>query len=330
MTFFQVMANITRGCPSSGWVLALTAGHAHLLSVLFSEQAQQEISCPDGEYRAPASLNGSASAVPVAGGQRVSGTWSYWRRHSSPDSDGRLLAVAPRGGYTIVGDWGVLSMRGTGSLGAWTRPRAQRTEARSVAGRRLTAETPGVGRRVRHRCARRERMSAASAHNDARWSRAEPPWLARSPALNSLQVRGRARPLPARGGTTSGSPQPPPCLRWYVGSRARLRNSSPRQRGPLASLELATGCGGWRRRFSEAAAPLRRARAEPPGSGPAADRVSFAAPTDPGCRLREQPYHASRRAMDRLEQRAENVRVDCLRDAGCWSWLRVPDPAIER
>jgi 3-hydroxy-9,10-secoandrosta-1,3,5(10)-triene-9,17-dione monooxygenase len=53
---------------SSGRVLALTAGPAHLLSVLFSEQAQQEIFGPDGEYHAPASLNGSASAVPVAGG----------------------------------------------------------------------------------------------------------------------------------------------------------------------------------------------------------------------------------------------------------------------
>src|SRR5215831_3037576 len=37
-TFFQAMASIARGCPSSGWVLALTAGHAHLLSVLFDER----------------------------------------------------------------------------------------------------------------------------------------------------------------------------------------------------------------------------------------------------------------------------------------------------
>ncbi len=134
-TFFKVMQNIARGCPSSGWVLALTAGHAHLLSVLFSEQAQVEIFGDDGEYRAPASLNGSASATPVDGGYRVTGTWNYCsgidsathfigggarvvRRDSPQDGTGserRLLAIVPHGEFTIVEDWDVLGMRGTGS-----------------------------------------------------------------------------------------------------------------------------------------------------------------------------------------------------------------------
>src|SRR2546429_3611534 len=28
--FVRVMSEVSRGCPSSGWVLALTAGHPHL------------------------------------------------------------------------------------------------------------------------------------------------------------------------------------------------------------------------------------------------------------------------------------------------------------
>jgi 3-hydroxy-9,10-secoandrosta-1,3,5(10)-triene-9,17-dione monooxygenase len=125
-TFFAVMANIARGCPSSGWVLALTAGHAHVLSVLFEEQTQIEIFGPDGEYRAPMSLNGSATAEPVPGGYRISGSWSYcsgidiathfigggMRR---PDSDQRMAAIFPSDAYRIVEEWDVLGMRGTGS-----------------------------------------------------------------------------------------------------------------------------------------------------------------------------------------------------------------------
>src|SRR5262249_44512961 len=35
--FVRVMSAVSRGCPSSGWVLALTAGHPHLLGH-FSER----------------------------------------------------------------------------------------------------------------------------------------------------------------------------------------------------------------------------------------------------------------------------------------------------
>src|SRR5262245_31912081 len=52
-TFFSIMATIARGCPSTGWVLALTAGHAHTLAALFPEETQVETFGPNGEYRAP-------------------------------------------------------------------------------------------------------------------------------------------------------------------------------------------------------------------------------------------------------------------------------------
>ena len=46
------MSEVSRGCPSSGWVLALTAGHPHLLSH-WSEQAQAEVYGANGDVRVP-------------------------------------------------------------------------------------------------------------------------------------------------------------------------------------------------------------------------------------------------------------------------------------
>src|SRR5919199_3653487 len=125
------------------------------------------------------------------------------------------------------------------------------------------------------------------------------------PKRRTRAQRGlRSRPSPCRPSRSAGSK--PPLLFSFLHHAWTL--DSPRQL--LASLELVAGCGGWRRRFSEAAAPLRRARAEPPWEW-ACGRPGFvAAPTDPGCRrLRQRPYHASRRAVYRLEQRADDVRV---------------------
>jgi 3-hydroxy-9,10-secoandrosta-1,3,5(10)-triene-9,17-dione monooxygenase len=124
-TFFNVMTAIARGCPSSGWVLALTAGHAHTLASLFPEQGQIQVFGPDGEYRAPMSLNGVASAVPVAGGYQVSGTWTYVSgceisTHfigvaSIAGGEQRVFVVFDRADIRIVPDWDVVGMRGTGS-----------------------------------------------------------------------------------------------------------------------------------------------------------------------------------------------------------------------
>ena len=127
LTFFKVMISIARGCPSSGWVLALTAGHAHTLASLFPEQGQIEIFGPDGEYRAPMSLNGVATAAPVDGGYLVSGAWDYASgcdhathfmgsaivRGSDPP---RLLwLLIDRADFLIVDNWDVIALRGTGS-----------------------------------------------------------------------------------------------------------------------------------------------------------------------------------------------------------------------
>jgi 3-hydroxy-9,10-secoandrosta-1,3,5(10)-triene-9,17-dione monooxygenase len=125
-TFFEVMISIARGCGSSGWVLALTAGHPLLVAVLYPEAAQAELFGVDGDFRGPASLNGSASAQSCDGGYVVSGKWSYASgidiaTHFMAgsirltDREQRLLAVLPVGSVSVIDDWDVLGMRGTGS-----------------------------------------------------------------------------------------------------------------------------------------------------------------------------------------------------------------------
>lgn len=128
-TFAKVIMEISRGCPSSGWVLSLTAGHAILLSAFFPEQAQVEAYGPDGDFRGPSSTGprGGARGDPVDGGYVVDGEWDYasgidvsthyFAGVTVPGAEGSMqcIALLERGDYTIVDNWRVLGMRGTGS-----------------------------------------------------------------------------------------------------------------------------------------------------------------------------------------------------------------------
>lgn len=126
-TFHRVMIEIARGCPSSGWVLALTAGHPLILA-RFDEKAQIEAYGTDGEFRAPAS--GAAAVIQRAdGGYKVKGFWDYASgcdvgthflgpgiipvARSEPPLQ-RMLLLNPSD-YTIVDNWQMFAMQGTGS-----------------------------------------------------------------------------------------------------------------------------------------------------------------------------------------------------------------------
>jgi 3-hydroxy-9,10-secoandrosta-1,3,5(10)-triene-9,17-dione monooxygenase len=130
-TFARVMIEVARGCPSSGWVLALTGGHAIMLSAFFSEEAQVDIYGTDGEFRGPSSTPPRVLAEPVEGGYRVSGDWDYASgidisthfiggvaipssKPDGPPTEPRM-AVFDRKDYSIVDNWHVFGMRGTGS-----------------------------------------------------------------------------------------------------------------------------------------------------------------------------------------------------------------------
>jgi 3-hydroxy-9,10-secoandrosta-1,3,5(10)-triene-9,17-dione monooxygenase len=124
--FIRVMSEISRGCPSSGWVLALTAGHPHLLAH-FTEQAQADVYGAHGDARVPGRPVQAGDTVPEDGGYVISGAWDYASgcdhathfmasgivRGSQPP---RLLWVLiDRADFSIVDNWDVIGLRGTGS-----------------------------------------------------------------------------------------------------------------------------------------------------------------------------------------------------------------------
>lgn len=130
-TYFQVVREIARNCPSSGWMLSQSINHTLTIASFFSEEAQDEIFAA-GEFLAPltAKPEGAAELQPD-GGWKLSGTFHYnsgapysthMMSHAIPDRmpDGStptpMLFVAPRDTYTVLDDWGdVLGLKGSGS-----------------------------------------------------------------------------------------------------------------------------------------------------------------------------------------------------------------------
>ena len=128
-TFYRVMMEISRGCPETGWVLALTAGHPMLLAS-FPEQAQVEAYGADGEFRCPASFSPPGEARPVDGGYLISGGWvsasgidigthfigmAMVPPEKEGDPPSAIQMMLDKGQFEIVDDWKVMGMQGTGS-----------------------------------------------------------------------------------------------------------------------------------------------------------------------------------------------------------------------
>jgi 3-hydroxy-9,10-secoandrosta-1,3,5(10)-triene-9,17-dione monooxygenase len=124
--FIRIMSAVARGCPSSGWVLALTAGHPHVLS-RFSERAQVEVYGSDGDVRSPLRPIPGGAAEKCDGGYRVSGAWDYasgcdHATHfigaamvAGSDPPHIIFALFDRDDFAIVDNWDTIGMRGTGS-----------------------------------------------------------------------------------------------------------------------------------------------------------------------------------------------------------------------
>ena len=128
--FVRVMVEVSRGCSESGWVLALTTGHTAAFVAGFPEQAQREVYGSTGDVRVPGVALPGGVAIPTADGYRISGTWDYASgcdvaTHflgavimldadtSQPRAYGYVLLDASM--YTIVDNWNVVGMQGTGS-----------------------------------------------------------------------------------------------------------------------------------------------------------------------------------------------------------------------
>lgn len=119
---------MAHGCTSSAWTIGFYALHNWMLA-LFGEQAQQE-AFATRPFLAPAPLAPTGRGVPVDGGVRLTGKWSWATgvNHGSwimvgalcgPDSDPAAIypamALLPASQISIEDAWHTDGMRATGS-----------------------------------------------------------------------------------------------------------------------------------------------------------------------------------------------------------------------
>jgi len=127
-TLVEIPAELARGCVSTAWNVGNYAIH-HWMLALYDLRAQEEAwgANPDAMIASGIAYP-QGSAHRVGGGLMISGHWNF---SSGVDgSDWNMLAVTvregdkavdycmclvPRSDYSIVDDWHVLGMRGTGS-----------------------------------------------------------------------------------------------------------------------------------------------------------------------------------------------------------------------
>ena len=165
LTFYRVIIEVARGCPSSGWCLSLNAAHALQAGAFYSERAQREMCGPPGtsaaqratpaRYRPP----GRRGYVSTARGYCSGSPWSTHLMAGAMSRTDRtieddqffgwqLLLTVPRDSWETVDDWGnMIGLRGSGShsvrVDGRVRPGAPRALAEPVRRRRQRG-TPGV------------------------------------------------------------------------------------------------------------------------------------------------------------------------------------------
>ncbi len=128
-TFARVMIEIARGCPSSGWVLALTAGHP-LLVASMPVDGQAALYGDAGEFRAPLVGMPGGTATRTDGGYSVNAGWDYASGCDIAthfigmavvpgEMEGaiprRVFVTLRRDQFEIIDNWDMMGMRGTGS-----------------------------------------------------------------------------------------------------------------------------------------------------------------------------------------------------------------------
>lgn len=129
MDFFDVQITLAEGCMSTAWVLGVVAIHNWQLG-LFDERAQQDVWAEDDDTLISSSYMPVGKVKRVEGGFRLSGRWSFssGSKHCKwaflgamvpPAKEGNApdyrTFLVPRGDYTVVDNWNVSGLEGTGS-----------------------------------------------------------------------------------------------------------------------------------------------------------------------------------------------------------------------
>ncbi|HVV94920.1 MAG TPA: acyl-CoA dehydrogenase family protein [Hyphomicrobiales bacterium] len=122
----EITAELARGDGSAAWVWVILTCHDPL-AAFFPAQAQAEF-WSDPDALMASSFAPTGKAEPVEGGYRLSGKWSYCSGVDAADwvMLGAITGMAgpvprmayvlvPRSDFTIIDDWHVVGLRGTGS-----------------------------------------------------------------------------------------------------------------------------------------------------------------------------------------------------------------------
>jgi 3-hydroxy-9,10-secoandrosta-1,3,5(10)-triene-9,17-dione monooxygenase len=128
VALFDLPAEVSRGCASTGWNVANLGVH-HWMLALYDERAQEEVWGTHPDAVIPSGIAyPQGRGRPVEGGFVISGHWNFssgvdhgdWNMLAVMVRDGdrvvdHRMCLVPRGDYEIVDDWHVLGMRSTGS-----------------------------------------------------------------------------------------------------------------------------------------------------------------------------------------------------------------------
>lgn len=119
-----VLAEIARGCPSSGWLAETWVSNAWI-ATLYPDRAQEEVFA-HGSVRVSSGFAPTGKVVPVDGGYLLNGRWSYnsgclgahWNVTSSvvEGTGTRVLGLVPMSELTTLDDWDVSGGAATGSV----------------------------------------------------------------------------------------------------------------------------------------------------------------------------------------------------------------------
>lgn len=122
----EVLTEIGRGCPSTGWVASAWV-MSSWTATLYPDKAQEEIFA-NGSVRISIVFAPTGTLVPVEGGYILNGRWKYnsgcqgadWNFNAAmlekPDGQlEELIAVVPIEELSIIDDWYVTSGSATGS-----------------------------------------------------------------------------------------------------------------------------------------------------------------------------------------------------------------------
>lgn len=127
--FYQIQMTLAEGCMSTAWIYGVIGVHNWQLP-LFPEQAQQDVWSAQSGTLIASTYMPTGKAVPVEGGYRFSGRWSFssgvehcqWIFLGAllPKKDGsggleHTTFLLPAADFTVVHNWDVLGLRATGS-----------------------------------------------------------------------------------------------------------------------------------------------------------------------------------------------------------------------